>query len=352
MMSVMFAGMTLSAIFGGIARSMLSFIGVSGPLSTMLKAALLPAFMKLAPILLKLGEWVMGLSENTRLLMGVFIIVMAVLAPIIVLIGTLGVAFAAVSAPLSVFIAGILGAVGVIILVSAFIAALVSEDFPWLNDAVDATVKLMINAWRFLIQGLTNIVDGVLGLLASLGEFMYNVLTGQWGKAVKELKAIIYNLYKIVKGIFQSLFNGVLSIMKSAFPKMYDKAKTLGQKIIDGIVDVIKNSPNAIADALGSVMPGGLGTAIKAGGSMLGKVGNIFNVNDFVMTPNGDVLKYSPSDYIFGTKNPENIAGGGGTNVNVTVNNPELRNNIDIDRLTDRVSDNLSRDIGGRSNLG
>jgi hypothetical protein len=38
-------------------------------------------------------------------------------------------------------------------------------------------------------------------------------------------------------------------------------------------------------------------------------------VNDAIITPSGQVIQTSPQDYLFATKNPGSIGGGGGVTV-------------------------------------
>ena len=45
---------------------------------------------------------------------------------------------------------------------------------------------------------------------------------------------------------------------------------------------------------------------------IIGDVVRFVSVTDAVITPSGQVIKTDPSDYLFATKNPENLGAGGG----------------------------------------
>jgi len=62
---------------------------------------------------------------------------------------------------------------------------------------------------------------------------------------------------------------------------------------------------------------------------------------DFVITPQGSLIKTSPDDYLFGTKEPGGM--GGGATYNVTMN---IRaEGVDVDELKDRIGEEFVREI-------
>ena len=58
-------------------------------------------------------------------------------------------------------------------------------------------------------------------------------------------------------------------------------------------------------------------------------------VNDAIITPNGDIIRTNPSDYLIATKDPGSLGGNGGRNATINVN-------INGGLITDEVA----RDIG------
>lgn len=55
-----------------------------------------------------------------------------------------------------------------------------------------------------------------------------------------------------------------------------------------------------------------------------------YQVNDAVITKRGDIVKTSPQDYIFATKNPQALASGGNYTINI---NATVRNDNDIQKI-------------------
>lgn len=55
-----------------------------------------------------------------------------------------------------------------------------------------------------------------------------------------------------------------------------------------------------------------------------------YQVNDAVITKHGDIVKTSPQDYIFATKNPQALASGGNYTININAN---VRNDNDIQKI-------------------
>lgn len=65
------------------------------------------------------------------------------------------------------------------------------------------------------------------------------------------------------------------------------------------------------------------------------------SVDDAIIKPNGDIIRTHPKDYIFATKTPEKMGGGG--QVTVNINNPSVRNDSDIKKIAEQVSKVMER---------
>ena len=82
-----------------------------------------------------------------------------------------------------------------------------------------------------------------------------------------------------------------------------------------------------IKTQLGNVFGGGKTTTKEGGG-------------DFVITPTGQHIKTDPADYIFATKNPQNMAGGTSKSINLTLNirGNQFRDRSDIDYMKREIT--------------
>jgi len=58
---------------------------------------------------------------------------------------------------------------------------------------------------------------------------------------------------------------------------------------------------------------------------------------DFLMRPGQRPLKFSPGDTIIGVKDVNSLSGGGGS-TSITINNPVVRSDDDIRKLTNQIS--------------
>lgn len=352
MLSVMFAGMQLMSVFGGMIGSMMKFTGASSALGAAMKSVLLPVSMVLQPMLIKLSQFLMSLSESEKMLLGVATVGLAV-AGAIAFIGAQVVMLAGALSMMSIGIgtvaAVLAGAIALIVggfMLGMKIGNRFTDEVRFAMDVVGTIIQ------RFSTESISmfkNFVD----IIAEVISFVVNVFTLKWGKAWGNVKTIFTKVVQNIQSILSMFFlTDIASMLAKAAKKILGKARTLGENIIDGIVNGIKSAPGAIMDAIQGIAPDWVvdvlsdaGSAISSGMDM---AGSVMNVNDFVMTPNGDVLSYSPSDYIFGTKNPENLAGGGGggqQNIEVNFQEPRIDSEVDMRELMDEVERRLESDM-------
>lgn len=113
-------------------------------------------------------------------------------------------------------------------------------------------------------------------------------------------------------------------ILKPAFEWLSD----VGTKIWN----ILKPSFEWLKDKIKSVN-------ISSGGKDLVK--NI--INDGVITPSGDIIKTDPRDYLIATKNPSSLVNNG-SNI-ITINNPVIREDNDIKKLTEEISKLLGKKL-------
>jgi len=437
MMSVMFAGMQLMATFGGMIRSMFKFTGAADAMGAAMKSVLLPVTMMLQPLLLQLSEFLIGLDKNSKMALGLSVVLLALTgavaflgAQIIMLSGALAgatisifsfeLALASIIGLFAALLAGV--AVGVMAAniiekafgkLAAFLATVIVPALVLVGIAlgvITAPAWAIVAVIGVLIGGLIAFSDEIIAVFSSLPKHISNFikaskdfLIGLWngfkkwlGKAIDFVMALPGKIWnglkktnkkilsflstfattakklgkKIVSGIIDfvsklpnKVWNFITSTvqkLKNALSTVGSAAMDIGSKIINAIASGMKNAPGAIMDAIKSIAPdwvidvlGKAGSAISGGiSTVTDAAGNVINVNDFVMTPNGDVLKTAPDDFIFGTKTPGALAGGGGGN-EVTINiDAEVSDEIDMRDLARRVGDEIDRSTGGRSNIG
>lgn len=355
MLSVMFAGMQLMAVFGGMITQMLKFTGASDALGAAMKSVLLPVTMLLQPILIQISEFLMNLDRGSKMILGLTVLVLGLAgviafagAQIVMLSGAISgmtIAGTAVATILGAAISVVLGfAAGFITVVE------VVQKFGVKIGAVIATVIAVVGAAIAIIASSPAIVAGaialaigaIIGFIWAARDEIVSAITGAMN-FIK--KALVGGFKKHIRAV-KRMFNG----LKTFFSGIGD---ILGGNFIEGLEKVIEGSKDVILGAINSLLPLGLtvdGIA-SAAGDVGGAVGDAINVNDAVITPGGKVIKTAPDDFLFATKNPGDLAGGGGGPVTINID-AEVASDIDMRDLADEIQSRLDRSTGGRSNIG
>lgn len=183
---------------------------------------------------------------------------------------------------------------------------------------------------------------------AELGEWLWEMILIGWefmkGIGMWLWENIIYPAWNFLVNVGQWIWEQILKpaweflsevgswiwdqILKPAFEWLSD----VGSKIWD----ILKGPFKWVADKIKSVT-----SWFSFGG------GDSEDVNDAVITPQGQVIKTAPQDYIFATKNPKM-----GGEVNININNPVVRKDQDIKEIANEVSKVMRRQLGGRISAG
>lgn len=240
----------------------------------------------------------------------------------------------------------------------------------WLKKFGATMIDLLLGPFDEIFMALIGnsiIPDLVRGIIKWLKKLPKKIIAlgGRIFKAAKKLgKKIVSGIIDFVSKLPNKVWNFITDTvqkLKNALTKVGSAATDIGSKIINSIAEGMKNAPDAIMDAIKNIAPDWVVNAMSSAGSAISGgidkittgAGKVIDVNDFVMTPNGDVLKTAPDDFIFGTKTPGALAGGGGGGNEVTINiDAEVSDEVDMRELARRVGDEIDRSTGGRSNIG
>lgn len=155
------------------------------------------------------------------------------------------------------------------------------------------------NFGRWLWDTLTNIILAAWSILDSFGQWM-------WDKLV----SIFTAAWEILNKIGQWISDTILAKLRDALGGLYG----LGQWMYDTIVDYLKMSLSFLSN-IGNVILDYVKSMLHIGGKSK-------SVNDAIITPNGDIIRTSPSDYLIATKTPGSLGGssGGASTINVSIN--------------------------------
>lgn len=190
-LSVMFAGMAISRVFGGLIRSQAQLFGISDVLSAMWTVVLLPVMELMLPIILKLSEFFMDLPDGVKLAIGAFIILAAIFGVILLVVGQVMLAIGGIAILFGVTAGVAAGAMGLIILgVIALIAAIVFVTVAIKKNWVD-----MWDFIKFITFGSLIFTKDVLMLFLKSFKFVF------WDAP----KKIVLGLWNFIRNIFSKI---------------------------------------------------------------------------------------------------------------------------------------------------
>jgi len=330
-LALLFAGRFLSQTFGGMSRTMFDMIGVTDMFSATLKSVLLPAFLEIQPTLMKVMQRFMDLDDNTKMIIGSIVLLATVFGPIIAVIGQAMAGMAAFGISAGA-VAGALSTLGTFLIAAAGAMTI-------LVVGIKFGMSIVKN-FRILIEGLKTNIQLFVGLVKRL-------MRGEWRSAWGMFKAIVKNSIETVKRIF---IDDLVKFLSNMFPDLTNSARNFADNFADALTDRISSAIDRIQGWIDSIK-NGLGNL--PGSNMAGNAGSFVTnrVNDFVMA-DGQLLKTHPNDVLFGMKNPSELGrGGGGQNITINVDRPQLNNEMDVDSMIERIKRDLDRDTRGRSGI-
>jgi len=331
-LALLFAGRFLKQTFGGLVRSMAGVVGISDQLTATMKSVLSPAFVQLQEMMQPLFEFLMNMSDRQKRITGWAVILVTVMAAVLSVVGQVVAGFSVFAGAVGIAAGTALGLVagfGAILAVGFYIGTKLPG---FINRAVDRTVK-----------GFKNLID-----------FFLNVATGQWGKAFDNLLAIAD---AVISGIIDFFTFALPDDIRESIMELKDNAGRWFSDVMSNALSTVKSWKDDFTDFFMNLIPdwaqGAVGGAMDMTGSAAGAMGDLmsFGANDFVMSGNR-LIKTHPNDVIFGTKQPEKLGmGGGASNVTINVDRPQLNNEMDIDRMVDKIERRIDRDTRGRSSI-
>lgn len=426
-MNLMFLGMAMQKVFGGLAGSMLKLVGVSQTFGAAAKSVLLPFFIDLAPLLNKVAFWFMRLPKTIKWAIGAFVALLAVIGTVLffgaqlaLLAISLQISFAALAGILGFLlltVSGIILAISFLIyifkrfgavvtaaiaiasVITAFFGSIlaatltvmaaflaVNAIFKKFGKLIGTIATLVIIALAALLAPFISLplaigialgaviawfwnmrdeiggaIDGIIKWVAGLPEALMDWL-GKAGDAiggwVNKAVGFFSDLAKDGKSFIQDLIDLIISLpskIKNGLKDLGTAMMGIGKTLINGVINGIKAIGGSLSDVFFDQLPDILGKAVKGissfSGDLLGGITDVLTPNDFILTSGGKMIQPHKDDTLIGTKNPGQLGGGGGT-VNVEINDPVMKEDVDVKQVVDEVEDRVNRSTRGRSGLG
>ncbi len=170
-----------------------------------------------------------------------------------------------------------------------------------------------------LLGGVFIAIIAALVVLAAAVILNWNLIKQTISNALKDISNFVHatladinSVWNFVWGGVSTFFMGIWDGMKTAIVDAINFIKGIITQFVSwatGIFAPITNTIGAIANVASGIMGAAKGA--------VGAVGSVLHVNDAIITPSGQVIQTSPQDYLFATKNPSSIGGGGGVTVNL-----------------------------------
>lgn len=347
MLSTMFAGMQLMAVFGGIVRSMLKFTGVSTALGSAIKVVMLPVIQALTPALLKLADFLLNLPKPVRMLVGALVVLAAIFGAILFIASQ----FVLVLSAVSVGAAGLVAAAGALaaglaILVTGFVGGI--EMVKQFGEVVTGAI-MIVGALLGVILGLPLAIPAA--IVAVIGAFI--VMRDEIGSVINSAIGFLADfLAAIGKMVVDAVswFASLPGKILDAASDILSVGKSLGKKFIRGLTNGIKALASGLKNAFFNVLPGPLAAAVKGvsrfAGDLVGGLTDVISVNDALITSGGKVIEFHQDDNIMAFQDSPPVSGGG--NITINFDKPQIDSEIDIDSLIERVKEDVEREMTGR----
>jgi len=351
MLGVMFFGMMMQRFFIGLLQPVMDAFGVFDLFRLMLLVLFLPIMETLFPMMLKIMDWFMNLPEPVKEAIGWIVIIGAVLATLLFIIG----AFALGIGSLILAFPGIgvaIGLLGVALLPILVIAALViaiaiaiwvawKENFMNIRTFID-----MI--WK----GIEDIFEGAMDVIIGIVELFTALFEGDLDKLLAAVKKIVGGVLKSVMGfmkillgfgativiaiirIFIGLTNIIVQIqvrirnwLGKFFRNIIRSFFKWGGNMITGLAKGIASMFQKVKDSILGLFPKWARNMIWNSGRLVIDIfqnvtENIKRVfsggprkNDFIWRPGQSPISINPNDTLVGFKGGGPFASGGETNI-------------------------------------
>ncbi len=257
-LSLMFAGMALDRVFGGLARSVFEMFGISESLASMWAIVLLPVIEPLANLLYGLMEIMMDLPEPVKIVLGVFVLLAAAIGFILSAVGQaiLGMGGLAIAFPglWAKLVAGVSGVFSAITGLFSWLWGLISGFVAWVAGALGVSFGAAVAIIVAVIAAITALVfggieawknnflgfkDSIIKIWESIKQFIqgfvqffagaWNVIAGIFTLNTEKIKAGFAMMGEGVKNIFISVANFVINVIN-----------TLVSLVISGLAQVVR----------------------------------------------------------------------------------------------------------------
>lgn len=246
-LSLMFTGMALTRVFGGMVKSVLDTLGVTEMFQATLLVVLLPAMEMILPFLFWLMDWFMNLPEPVQKVIGIIVILIAIIGGILTVIGMVG-----------TFMAGGFGLIGPIL-------QTIGSVFMWFVNLIWGAIMWV---WTGVLAPFIGWVATALGVgfgtaaaiilavIAAITAIIFGAIEA-WKNNFLGFKDAVIGIWESVKQIFTGLgqfFSGVWSVIVGIFTGNFDKIKQGFSKMGEGIKNIFIGIANYVINTMNQLV--------------------------------------------------------------------------------------------------
>jgi len=317
-LGVMFAGMAMYRVFGGLIKAQMDLFGVSDMLSATWTTVLLPVMEMITPLIMSILEKFMDLPDGVKKAIGIFILLATAIGAILMVGGQMMLGIQAMSMAFG-GVGGVINSVGTALIGLSATAMIVI--------GVIVTIVIgMYLAWKSNFLGMRKVVsvfwDGVKRVFGGMIQFFKGILqlliglfTGDFRKIGEGIKNIFSGLWKFLTGGFEVAFTAIGAIIIGALKVAYNMIKAL----IDGVGWLVGKVGKLFG---GSGKPAFTMPSFKTGGIM----------------PNDGVAYLHKGERILTAGETRQDANASSSGMNVTIN-ASVSSDYDVRRMADKLKE-------------
>jgi phage-related protein len=160
-----------------------------------------------------------------------------------------------------------------------------------------------------------------------LWNTLHTFIQMQWDWIIKTFTdslGAVNTVWNAVWGGVSTFFEGIWSGIKSSLSSALSFLQTTIQSFVSWATGVFAPVMSAV-NAIGGAASGFLNAAKGAVGAAVNLGSSITNIHDAIITPGGQVIQSDPADYLIATKTPGSLMGGrggsGGISITIQGNN-------------------------------
>lgn len=312
-----------------------------------------PTIEKIIGCLSKLLTWLSNLSPTTQQVIVIIGTVIAILGPLLIMIGKIG---TGISSLITLFTT-------IVPVIGGFITSLspITVAIGLIVAAIVALGVIIYQNWDSICAKTSSFVDSFIHFFSSIVDFIENVFMTDFSEKLGPIGNILNAVVKNVKNIiesFKKIFSGITQFIKSVFTGDWKGAWEGVKKIFSGVfsmlysiavapINLIIGALNVMVDAINSVIKGINKIKIPDWdifGSLAGKGLNIPTLNKMTyLAKGGDLLRGTA---IVGEAGPEMLYNNGRSTKVLPLTNgggANPVNVIDYDKLTNCFLKALSK---------